>query len=204
MPEPTTHRGAPAAGSAKSDWRVWAKAMRRKIEPTETGAAIAGGLLSSPLYESARHVLTYLAFAGEPDLAPLLADADKTFYTTRTEEATAAGEGPAILTLHRLDPADLVLHRFGFLQPSPVAPMVAGDLIDLVLVPGLAFDLHGHRLGFGMGYYDRLLATLHADVPRIGVVPASLLVPRLPAEEHDVRMTHLATESGVMEVEENY
>ena len=142
-----------------------------------------------------------MAFGDEPDLTPLLDSGQKTFYTTRTEEATAAGEAPGILTLHRLDPGELVRHRYGFLQPSPLAPPAAPELIDLVLVPGLAFDTGGHRLGFGMGYYDRLLAAMDTEVPRVGVTSAALLVPELPSEEHDVRMTHLATESGVMEVE---
>lgn len=201
MPRPAHDREPPPPTTAKSVWRQWAKGERQLLDPIEIGKAVASGLQRAPLYESARHVLIYLAFGHEPDLAPLLSASDKTFYTTRTEEATAAGAGPGILTLHRLDPHDLERHRFGFLQPSPLAPPAAAEIIDLVLVPGLAFDLRGHRLGFGMGYYDRLLSTLRADVPRVGITPAALVVPRLPSEEHDVRMSHLATESGATPVE---
>lgn len=147
-------------------------------------------------------MLVYLAFAGEPDLAPLIAGGDKTFYATRTEESALPGEprpeGQPLLTLHRLEPDELERHRFGFLQPSPLAAPVASESIDLVLVPGLAFDRSGHRLGFGMGYYDRLLAALDAEVPRVGICPAELLVAVLPNEEHDVPMTHIATEAGVL------
>jgi 5-formyltetrahydrofolate cyclo-ligase len=64
-------------------------------------------------------------------------------------------------------------------------------------VPGLAFDRRGHRVGHGLGYYDRLLARLPPDALRIGVVPAALVVTALPADDHDIAMTLLATEHGV-------
>ena len=198
MTEPPLAR--PPADASKKRWREWAKAVRRSLDGIESGRAIARRLERSALYGTATHILIYLAFANEPDLAPLLAARDKTFYTTRTEEPAATG-GPSVLTLHRLDPDDLERHRFGFLQPSPLAPRIAAELIELALVPGLAFDVTGHRLGFGMGHYDRFLAGLGSSVARVGVAPSALLVPRLPFEEHDVRMTHLATESGVIPVE---
>ena len=77
--------------------------------------------------------------------------------------------------------------------------MVADDRIAAVLVPGLAFDRHGGRLGFGAGYYDRFLARLDFSVPRIGVSDG-FIVDRIPVESFDIPMTHLATEAGVMEL----
>lgn len=204
MRSPAPDPYLPAVDEPKSAWRRWARSKRLSLDPIETGRAIAGRLEKEPIYAAARHVLVYLAFAGEPDLAPLIGGADKTFYATRTEESSRVGEsipqGRPLLTLHRLDPDELERHRFGFLQPSPLAAPVAPGLIDLVLVPGLAFDRSGHRLGFGMGYYDRLLATLGAEVPRVGITPAQLLVTALPNDEHDVPMTHIATEAGLLPV----
>jgi 5-formyltetrahydrofolate cyclo-ligase len=197
VPELERH-GQPSADAPKSVWRSWARRKRRETDSAAAGRLVAESLSAWPAYRGARRVLLYLAFGGEPDLRPLLTDHTKSFYTTRVVEGRYPGEGEPRLTLHRLDPEALERHRFGFLQPvSTAVPMSPTD-IDLVLVPGLAFDASGNRLGFGMGFYDRLLVELEADVPRVGVTPAALLVPRLPEEDHDVRMTHLATEDGVL------
>jgi 5-formyltetrahydrofolate cyclo-ligase len=190
LPEPDS---APSSTADKPTWRDWARQRRVRSDAALAGAEICAALRKWPVYESAAQVLLYLAFGDEPDLAPLFEDDRKTFYTTRTEE-------PPVLTMHRLEPDQLERHRFGFMQPAATSASVSADQIDLVLVPGLAFDLAGNRLGFGMGYYDRLLHAFPEKTPLVGVCPAALLVPRLPAEPHDVRMRYLATESGVLPV----
>ena len=105
------------------------------------------------------------------------------------------------LSVHRLERASLERHRYGFLQPPATAPEVDPATVDLVLVPGLAFDVAGGRLGYGLGYYDRLLPRLDPAAPRVGVALRALVVPALPADPRDVAMTHLATESGVAPTE---
>lgn len=184
--------GVPPANASKSLWREWARERRASMSGQTVGGMAARALAEWPVYRSATRILVYLAFGGEPDLSTLLNDHSKSFYTTRTEDA-----GEPALTLHRLDPDALERHRFGFLQPFAAAGPVHPDGIELALVPGLAFDVRGARLGFGMGYYDRLLGVLDQDAPRVGVAPSALIVPELPSEEHDVPMTHIVTENGV-------
>ena len=70
------------------------------------------------------------------------------------------------------------------------------DEIDLVIVPGLAFDLHGHRLGYGTGYYDRFLKQTEAT--RVGVAFDVLTIDILPVAKHDVAMNTLVTESRII------
>ncbi|MEX2534412.1 MAG: 5-formyltetrahydrofolate cyclo-ligase [Trueperaceae bacterium] len=197
----------PTAGASKQVWRKWARARRRAAGHAQLGRSISAQLEAWPVYRAVLHVLIYVAFGDEPDLSALLAQTEKTFYATRTVDPGMVSEGvdDRVLTLHRLEPGTLeagVLerHRFGFLQPSSLTPPVTSGVIELVLVPGLAFDMRGNRLGFGKGYYDRLLGKLDSSVPRVGIAPAELLVPSLPTEEHDVRMTHLATEEGILPV----
>ncbi len=179
------------ANSSKLAWRRWAKGARAGLPTPTLSAQITAQLSASPLFGRARHVLCYLAFGSEVDLSALLGPSatppTKTFYAPRTARGG--------LTVHRLG-GELELHRYGFLQPADVAAVDPG-VLELVLIPGLAFDRLGTRLGYGGGFYDRLLPLLRSEVPRVGVVPDALIVDALPREAHDVRVTHLLSEKGL-------
>jgi 5-formyltetrahydrofolate cyclo-ligase len=81
-------------------------------------------------------------------------------------------------------------------RPPGVAPRTVG--FDLVLVPGVAFDRSGHRLGHGLGYYDRFLRRLPESVPRVGLAYSDQVVPEVPVDEWDVSLHALVTEEGVI------
>ena len=75
-------------------------------------------------------------------------------------------------------------------MPEPVAPEWTDPAeLDLMLVPGLAFDRAGNRLGFGRGFYDRLIARCRPDLRTLGVAAPWQLIPAVPAEPHDRPMT---------------
>jgi 5-formyltetrahydrofolate cyclo-ligase len=180
--------------STKAAWRAHAKRVRTTLDTAALSQAVVAALRQSPLYQNARHVLSYAAFGDELSLSALLGD-DKQFYLTRTQLAPEPR-----LSIHPYDPKRLVRHPYGFDEPAPDAPEVAPEVLELVLAPGLAFDRRGVRLGYGKGLYDRLLAHLSPTVPRVGVVAEALIAEVLPHEQHDVRMTHLASERGVVAV----
>jgi 5-formyltetrahydrofolate cyclo-ligase len=175
------------APTDKAAWRRWARSRRSGV--VVDGGAVVGHLdtlLAGP--RPPGWVVTYWPMAHEIDLRPLRAGPQA---LTRTP---AAGHD---LTLHPAE-APLEEHRWGFRQPVADAVVIEPGEVGVVLVPGLVFDRHGARLGHGAGYYDRLLARLRPEVWRIGVVPEALVVDRLPAEAHDIPMTHLVTEAGVI------
>lgn len=186
-------------GESKQAWRRWAKTVRAGLDTPALSARTVTQLRTWPTLERAQHVLTYLAFGFELDLSALptlsmstrstnTSAQGKTFYATRIE-----AEGR--LTVHRLG-GGLELHPYGFDQPAELQ-VVDPQILDLVLVPGLAFDLSGTRLGYGKGFYDRLLPLLRAEVPRVGVVPDALIVEALPRDPHDASVTHLLSETGL-------
>ena len=89
----------------------------------------------------------------------------------------------------------LVPHRLGMLEPGEDCPPVDRADIGLVLVPGLAFDLSGGRLGQGGGFYDRWLAGFSGFTAALCRAP--LLLERLPAEGHDLPVALVLTEEGL-------
>jgi 5-formyltetrahydrofolate cyclo-ligase len=83
-------------------------------------------------------------------------------------------------------------------QPADTGPVIPIPEIDVFLVPGLAFDLRGGRLGNGAGHYDRILSSARGDALSIGIAPGARLVDVVPVEAHDVLVGWLATEEGVI------
>jgi 5-formyltetrahydrofolate cyclo-ligase len=87
----------------------------------------------------------------------------------------------------------MVPGAFGIGEPTGDRLVSLAEL-DLLVVPGIAFDLAGHRLGFGKGFYDRALADAPAGLERIGFAYEFQVVAQLPAAAHDCRLTQLVTE----------
>jgi 5-formyltetrahydrofolate cyclo-ligase len=182
----------PAAEAGKDVWRAWAKERRGHLDLVSLSDVIVGALAGWPALQAARTVLLYYPLEDEVNVTGLI-DSSRRWAATRTPEW---GDR---LTVHELG-GPLEVHRFGFLQPHPAAPELDPGDIDLALVPGLAFDLWGTRLGRGAGYFDELLTRTSPRLTTVGVVPAPLVVDRLPSDEHDIHMSFLATEEGVIAV----
>lgn len=138
-------------------------------------------------------VVIFDAMAGEVDLQPLVRDhpdPQQRYVITRTPEDGFA------LTLHRYG-GPMERHRFGYQQPVATSAQVSAETIGAVLVPSLAFDASGRRLGRGKGYYDRLLSRLPNTALLVGVT-GDFVVEEVPVEDHDVTMNYLAGTFGVL------
>ena len=146
--------------------------------------ALCRRLSNSPLLPRGARVLSYLAFRNELDLGLL--------RQLRPDVSWALPRivGPD-LVIHPYDPARLVRHPFGMLEPAADLEQIDPATLDLVLVPGVAFSRRGIRLGFGGGYYDRFLRTTPAH--RIGILYDCCLTATLPHHDHDQWMDWLVT-----------
>ena len=103
-----------------------------------------------------------------------------------------AGKGLP-LEFHRVPDGEVLAPgAFGIHEPLDIWPRATPQIL---LVPLLAFDAAGHRLGYGGGFYDRTLALLKA--PAIGIAYAGQQTEKLPAEEHDARLNAVLTEKGL-------
>ncbi len=90
---------------------------------------------------------------------------------------------------------DLVIHRYGMMEPNENCAVIPNDQIQLILVPGVAFDLVGNRLGYGKGYYDRFLPTCPNAVS-IGLAFQIQIVENLYPQPWDIPVQHVFTENG--------
>jgi 5-formyltetrahydrofolate cyclo-ligase len=178
--------------AGKDEWRDWARATRVELDFAELSDQVRSHLEQWAPLQQASVALVYLPLADEINLVALQAtELGCRFVATRTPDREGA------LTVHELG-GPLEVHRFGFLQPHRAAPEVDPGDIDVLLLPGLAFDLWGTRLGRGAGYFDELLSRLPGRAVTVGVCPAALVVDRLPHEPHDQKVQFLATDEGVI------
>ncbi len=177
-----------------ADIRAEKQAIRDAVRDVERAAhsdAVVHHLKSWPPLQG--QVVTYLAMGDEIDLAGLSTLQRCEFLAPRIDEDNA-------LVIHRLVPDGLVRHPYGFDEPSRTSPSVVLDDIDVVLVPGRAFDRSGNRLGRGAGYYDNLISRLPRGVILVGITVDATIVEEIPTASHDKRVDWLATESGVHRV----
>lgn len=144
-------------------------------------------------WQSARTVLLFAPLADEVDVWPLAAEAltaGKVVALPGFDEIA----GSYVARQIRDPAADVIAGRFGVREPRATCPVVAFAALDLVLVPGVAFDCFGNRLGRGKGFYDRLLALI-PDAVSCGVGFDEQVVPELPVEPHDVKLHYVLTPS---------
>ena len=169
---------------------------RASLEPAareKASAAINNRLLESAEYERAATIAAYMPLAEEVDVRPLIdraMDAGKKIMVPRVNHQET---GLDYCYLGSVD--DLEEGPYGILEPAG-PPDSTADL-DLIVVPALAFDMHGHRLGYGAGYYDRFLKTVEATL--IGVSFDAQMIDILPVAEHDVAVDKIVTETRTIE-----
>lgn len=90
--------------------------------------------------------------------------------------------------------------RFGICEPPENFDTVKVTDIDIILVPGVAYDLEMWRLGRGGGYYDRILAGIRPDAMTMGVAYSIMIAESVPHNEHDRRVDMLVTEKGFCDI----
>ncbi|WP_429885875.1 5-formyltetrahydrofolate cyclo-ligase [Geoalkalibacter halelectricus] len=105
-------------------------------------------------------------------------------------------QGQSLVFVEVAGRGQLVHGRFGILEPAGDRIVSAADL-DLLVLPGVAFDARGHRLGYGKGFYDRSLQQFRGRGIRVGLCFEFQRVDALPAEAHDVPMDLVVTEMGI-------
>jgi 5-formyltetrahydrofolate cyclo-ligase len=194
VPPDATPHFPTANKTALRDQLVTARGRRSLAEVGEAARAIAGHLLAAPEVRRAASVAAYVSIGTEPGTTDLI------------EALVAAGKRvilPVLQPDNDLDWAayhdNLAPARRGLLEPVGVRLGVdAIATCDVVLVPGLAVDPSGMRLGRGGGSYDRALARVPVGTPVVVLLYDGEVVERVPADGHDRRVGFVATPAGLI------
>ena len=165
------------------------------VERRQMNALIAEHVCAMPAFQDSQTVMLYMALPQEVQTAAILS------------ESRHQGKRVAVPVVkpHGLIAAELPAGQlqfqpgtFGILEPAVNTTTIPLKDINCVVVPGIAFDRRGTRLGFGKGYYDRFLRRLPATTHLCGLAFWLQIVQYVPSMPHDVPMQSLVTERGVL------
>lgn len=159
--------------------------QQKEDERTRKSAAIRRKVFRLPAFRRATTVCCYVALPYEVQTWRMIEE--MLVKGKRVAVPVTAARARRLTLTEVRDPAtELVPGRFGVWEPRPEIrrPVPLGD-VDLWLVPALAFDRHGHRLGHGYGYFDRLLARIPKTTPTVGLAFQFQLLDHLPLAAHD-------------------
>lgn len=158
----------------------------------EHSQQICDRLQTFPQFQTARTILAYLSIRQEPDLSFLWRTPSRSI---RWGLPRCVGKD---LVFHNCDPTNpshFQTGAYGIQEPLSELPVIQPETVDLILVPAVACDRRGYRLGYGAGYYDRLFAQPQwAKIPAIGIVFHFALLPALPQDPWDFPLQGVCTE----------
>lgn len=183
-------------------------ALRREIlaqraaltseQAARNSLAVTALVRGIPRWRSAAEVLAYWPAKNELDTRPLIAELWGRGARVLLPRCRPDQPGVADLAGVACE-ADLVVGAFSIMEPGPACAVTSEAAPDVVLVPGVAFDRQGRRLGFGGGYYDRLLALPNlARALKIGLAHGFQVLDALPSESWDLPVDGLCTEEGLL------
>ncbi|MDR0770515.1 MAG: 5-formyltetrahydrofolate cyclo-ligase [Burkholderiales bacterium] len=188
---------------AKQEIRRRVLALREGLSAEMHAAhsrGIAQRIAALPSFAAARAVLLFHPFGSEWAAALLVQEAlrsGKTVVLPRVIRTQENLRQMVLQTVENID-RDTAPGLWGIREPLPERPLVSPETIDWVLVPGVAFTPHGDRLGYGAGFYDRLLPQIPARVPRIAGAFDAQIVDVLPTDAYDCPVDAVLTESRAL------
>jgi 5-formyltetrahydrofolate cyclo-ligase len=204
----------PAELSLREEKRALRRAMSEQRDVIaqdqrdEMTAHATERFLDLPEIRAARTVAGFVSTRSEIDTEPLLEQLRKRGVDVVLPRVST-GLIPPRLRFHRTKMrSDLVFGIFGLLEPGMECPELAAHEIDVFMVPGLAFDKRGARIGYGGGYYDELAAYVHAhpdasNARFIGYTFEFQLVEACPSGEWDVPLDTIVTDERVVRCQES-
>jgi 5-formyltetrahydrofolate cyclo-ligase len=190
------------ACSTKKSLRSYISQVRLQMNigsVSEKSSIIRKLLFSTPEYKNSKTIMLYHAFKNEVDTTDIIKDALKTKKVVLPSINSVTNK-IILYTISGLD--ELSSGEYGIMEPknNPKGKVSQED-VDLCIVPGIAFDRTGARIGYGKGYYDRLLSGTHFQ--KIALAYDFQLVEKIQTEPHDAAVDMIITEKDIIRCKNN-
>ncbi|MCY6356491.1 5-formyltetrahydrofolate cyclo-ligase [Clostridium sp. ZS2-4] len=160
-------------------------------EKLEFDTLIFNKLINSKEYIDSKHIFTYVSFNNEVDTQRFIQHAlqdDKCVYVPKVISKQKGMKAIQIKSVNELKKG-----MYGIWEPASFEFSVDEQVIDLVVVPGIAFDIFGGRVGYGGGFYDRFLKKLNSNAVKLALAYDFQVMDKVPVEIHDVFIDRIIT-----------
>lgn len=157
-------------------------------------------LINCEFYKNAKKIFTYVSFGSEIDTIKFIKYAlndNKEIYVPKTDKAK---KEMVAIRINSLD--NMSVDNWGILEPKSVDKNKIGKDFDLILMPGLAFDRKGNRIGYGGGYYDKYLSQFKEIINKLVLAYDFQIVNNIENESHDIKVNCIITNNEIIRINE--
>lgn len=179
---------------SKKEYREEVLALRSQLDihtKNQWDNIILDKLINSDYYKNSSVIFAFVSFRDEVDTHKFIKQALKDGKTICVPKVPSKKQGMETHIIKGFE--DLKEGYFGILEPIDGCTKASPDDIDFILMPGVAFDLEGGRVGYGAGFYDKFLAKLNKDVPKIAIAYDFQLYEKVPTDEFDIKIDGIIT-----------
>jgi len=149
-------------------------------------------LKRTPEYKSSTNIFIYIGFGSEINTAKYIKEflkEGKKVFVPRTNMVIKTMEAVEITSLKELE-----RNKFGILEPSKDMEVIDKNKLQLIIMPGVAFDNKRGRIGYGGGYYDKYMEDIDVSIPKIALAYEIQIIDKVPREDHDISPDFIFTE----------
>ena len=166
------------------------------VEKEKMDKKILDEFYENKYYREAKNIFIYISYDSEINTKGIINEAlkdNKKIYVPRTEFKTRFMDAVEITSLD-----NLIESEYGILEPSIEEPHIEPNELDLIVVPGVAFDRNGGRMGYGAGFYDRYFKRISKDrikkIAKLALAYDFQILEKVPMNEQDVPVNYIITE----------
>lgn len=164
----------------------------------EKDIAILQRIIMLPEFLNAKTILFYASFRSEVDTIDLI---KLSLHLDKRAVLPKVCKEENILRLYEIESLDELARGYMWILEPSVDETRLRNIsdIDLIIIPGAAFDSHGNRLGYGAAYYDKLLANMKKKIPIVAPAYGEQIVEKIPTEPHDIKVDKIVTDTMVID-----
>ena len=172
------------------------------VKKEEMDRKILNKFYENKYYREAKSIFIYISYDSEINTRGIINKAlkdNKKIYVPRTEFKTRFMDAVEITSLD-----NLIESKYGILEPSVEEPHIEPNELDLIVVPGVAFDRNGGRMGYGAGFYDRYFNKISKDnikkIVKLALAYDFQILEEVPMNEQDVPVSYIITEKEFIHI----